>query len=263
MADAASARANLWTVIAVALVAYAACDMTHEVLGHGVACVLSGVRPLSLSTVALQTGTSSRMVAAAGSLANVIVGMLALLLFRRGRGFGAARYFLWLFGSINLLNGTGYLLFSGLLDIGDWAVVIQDHYPRGVWRAFMVAIGATLYLGAIRLIASTMASLVRKGDVDRREVTRLVFPAYIAGGLLFVAGSALNRISPGLILTSGVSSGFGAMAGLAIVPMLLEKRTAEGAGTGAAPMRFSPAWVVAGVLVTLVFVLLLGPGVRL
>src|SRR2546425_9797997 len=103
------ARSNLWTVIAVAIVAYAGCDMVHEVLGHGVACLLVGVRPLSLSTVALQTGTSSRPVAAAGSIANVVFGMLAMWLFRRGRSFGAGRYFLWLFGSINLLNGTGYL----------------------------------------------------------------------------------------------------------------------------------------------------------
>jgi len=56
------ARSNLWTVIAIAILAYAACDMTHEVLGHGVACVLTGVRPLSLSTVALQTGDRKSVV---------------------------------------------------------------------------------------------------------------------------------------------------------------------------------------------------------
>jgi hypothetical protein len=102
-------------VIAIALVAYAACDMVHEVLGHDVACAVTGVQALSLSTVALQTGSSNRFVAAAGSMANVLVGLLALALFRRGRAFGATRYFLWLFAALNLLNGTGYLLFSAVL----------------------------------------------------------------------------------------------------------------------------------------------------
>ncbi len=62
MADAAPAsRANLWMVVAIAIVAYAADDMAHEVLGHGLACAPTGVRPHSLSSVALQTGTSSRL----------------------------------------------------------------------------------------------------------------------------------------------------------------------------------------------------------
>jgi len=257
-------RSNLWTVIAVAIVAYAGCDMAHEVLGHGVACLLVGVRPLSLSTVALQTGTSSRLVAAAGSIANVVFGMLAMWLFRRGRSFGAGRYFLWLFGSINLLNGTGYLLFSGLLDIGDWAVVISGHHPHWVWRAFIAAAGAALYIGAVRLIAGSLISLVRNGGLDRQEVGRLVFPAYIAGGLLLVVGSALNRIDPSLVLTSGVSSGFGAMAGLTIVPRRVEKRTQEAQSAGvSSPLGFNPGWVTTGVLVALAFVLVLGPGVRL
>ena len=265
-------RSNLWTVIAIAIVAYAGCDMAHEVLGHGVACLLVGVRPLALSTVALQTGTSSRLVAAAGSIANVVFGMLAMWLFRRGRSFGAGRYFLWLFGALNLLNGTGYLLFSGLLDIGDWAVVISGHYPHWAWRGFIAAAGAALYIGAIRLIAGNLISLVRSGDVSRRDVGRLVFPSYIAGGLLLVAGSALNRIDPSLVLTSGVSSGFGAMVGLALVPRIVERRTVGGAGPGAGasaaagplrPLPFSRGWVIAGVVVALVFVLVLGPGVRL
>jgi hypothetical protein len=127
-------RANLWTVIGIAMVAYAACDMVHEVAGHGLACALTGVRALSLSTVALQTGSSSRLVAAAGSIANVVVGVLALIAFRRGPRSGATRYFLWLFASLNLLNGTGYLLFSGLLDVGDWAVVIAGFEPHWAWR---------------------------------------------------------------------------------------------------------------------------------
>lgn len=259
-----SAPANLWTVIAVGTVAYAACDMAHEVLGHGLACALTGVRALSLSTVALQTGTSSRLVAAAGSIANVAVGALAMSLFRRGTTFSALRYFLWLFASVNLLNGTGYLLFSGVLELGDWAVVISGLQPHGAWRAVVTVAGAALYFGAVRLISANAISLVRNGQVDRKEWPRLVFPAYVAGGLLLVAGSTLNRVGPSLILLSGVSSGFGAMAGLLFVPRLVEERTVGSAGVAGpvSPLRFSPGWVVAGILVALVFVALLGPGIR-
>lgn len=257
-----SPRTSLWTVIGIALVAYAACDMVHEVLGHGVACALAGVKALSLSTVALQTGTSNRFVAAAGSIANVVAGLLALAVFRRGKPFGAMRYFLWLFAATNLLNGTGYLLFSGVLDFGDWAVVIAGLEPHWAWRAFLVVAGAALYVGTVKLIAARLVSSVREGEVDRLEMPGLIVPAYVAGGLLFVAGAALNPIGPSLILMSGVSSGFGAMAGLAIVPRLVQDGTV-GSSSAGVPLRFSPGWVIAGLLVGLVFVAVLGPGVRL
>lgn len=258
------ARSNLWTVIAIAVVAYAACDMTHEVMGHGVACLLTGVRPLSLSTVALQTSVGNRVVAAAGSIANVIAGTLALIAFLRETTWGPGRFFLWLFAATNLLNGTGYLLFSGVLGIGDWAVVIAQLEPHMAWRGLLAVTGALLYGASIRSVAAAATQVVRDGLVDRREIQRLVFPAYVAGGLLLVAGSALNSIGPSLILTSGVSAGFGAMAGLALVPRIVERRTADSQALSAAPpLPFHVGWVTGGALLALAFIFVLGRGVRL
>jgi hypothetical protein len=126
----------------------------------------------------------------------------------------------------------------------------------------MVVVGAAFYLGAVAQITAMVVSMIREGEVARREVQRLIFPAYVAGGVLFVAGAAFNPVGPSLVLMSGVSSGFGGMAGLAIVPRLVEGRTIEAASTPA-PLRFSPGWIVAGALVALGFVAVLGPGVRL
>jgi hypothetical protein len=265
-----STQSNLWTIAAVAVLAYAACDMTHEVLGHGVACLLlPGVRALGLSTVGLQTDTSSRFVAAAGSIANVAAGLIAAWLFRRGRGFGPARYFAWLFAATNLLNGTGYLLFSGVLDFGDWAVVIAPLQPHALWRLVLVVAGAGLYYAAIRYSATLWLEPIRRAELDPRELPRLIILSYVVGGLLLVAGSALNPVGPQLILLSGASSGFGAMAGLTLVPRIAQgmSRRVEVAGgstdDAAAPrLPFAALWIVLGVLVALLFVLVLGHGVH-
>lgn len=88
-----SEHSNPGTVVAVAIVAYIADDLIHEVLGPGVAAGLTGVPILSLSTVALQTGTSNRLVASAGTIANAAAGMLALGLFTRGKELSIWRYF--------------------------------------------------------------------------------------------------------------------------------------------------------------------------
>jgi hypothetical protein len=256
-------RASLLTVCSIALVAYAACDMIHEAMGHGVASALTpGIRVVSISTVALQTSSESRAVAAAGSVANVIAGALCFALFRRRKGFDATRYFLWLLATINLMDGTGYLFFSGLIDYGDWAVVISALKPHWMWRTIIGVLGIVTYGGVVRFSAAQMATVANATLVERRDVRRLVFPAYLAGGLLLLAGAALNPISPQLILLSGASSGFAAMAGLLFIPRLVERRTKE----SSAPvpvLDFSPVWLILGIVTTVLFVGLLGPGIPL
>src|SRR6266850_3128772 len=112
-------QSNIFTTVAIAITAYALCDLVHEVAGHGIAALMiPGVRFISLSTVALQTTGDSRVVAAAGSIANVLVAAAALGRFHRLSRFSAGGYFLWLFGSLNLLNGSGYPLYSAVLGYG-------------------------------------------------------------------------------------------------------------------------------------------------
>jgi len=256
-------RLSLLTVCSVAVVAYASCDMIHEAMGHGVACaIIPGVRALSISTVATQTSSESRAVAAAGSIANAIAGVLCFALYRRRKGFDATRFFLWLLATINLMNGTGYLFFSGLLDYGDWAVVIAGLRPHWMWRAVIGAVGIAAYWGVVRLSAAQMAVVVRDGLVNRRDVRGLVFSAYVAGGLLLLAGAALNPISPQLILLSGASSGFAAMAGLLFVPRLVERDTQDSSSPAPA-LGFSAGWLALGIVTAAVFVCLLGPGISL
>ena len=258
----AAARSSTVTTVAVAITAYALCDLVHEVAGHGIAALMvPGVRVVSLSTVALQTTGDSRIVAAAGSIANVLVGAAALGLFRRLTRFSAAEYFFWLFGSLNLLNGAGYPLYSAALGSGDWEVVVRGLQPPWLWRIGLGIVGAAGYLGVVLLSARELARAVERKLAARSEIARLVWLAYLAGGALLVAAAAFNPISPSLILLSGLSSGFAAMAGLMLVPGMVERRTV-GLGTGKGLVSESPGWVVAGLVVGTFFVAIVGPGIR-
>jgi hypothetical protein len=56
-----------------------------------------------------------------------------------GRGATPGRYFLWLLMTVSLLQGTGYWLFSGIGNLGNWAKVIEGLTPawpaRVRWRS--------------------------------------------------------------------------------------------------------------------------------
>jgi len=258
-----AARSSIPTIAAVSIVAYAACDLIHEALGHGVACLfVRSVKPVSISSVALQTDGVSRAVAASGTVANIVVGLTALAALRIAHRFTAGTFFAWLLAATNLMNATGYLVLSGATNTGDWGVVIRNASPLWAWRIALIALGVSGYAATVIVVARRLARFVREGMLGSREPGRLAWGAYLAGGTLLVVASALNRISPALILTSGASTGFGAMAGLLAVPPLVERETSAAQPQGPA-LPFRPAWLVAGAIVGALFIGVLGPGVSL
>src|SRR5436309_12335086 len=125
--DARSARVDVPTVIAISALAYTLANIVHEGLGHGGTCLLVGARPTVLNAIFFEydeqaaTLFQQKWISAGGSIANVIVGLPIAWALRRARLAAALRYFLWLFAAVNLLTGFGYLMFSGIGGIGDWA----------------------------------------------------------------------------------------------------------------------------------------------
>ena len=163
---------------------------------------------------------------------------------------------------MNLLNGSGYLLYSAILGSGDWAVVVSGLQPELTWRIGLGMMGAAAYVGAVVLSAGELARVVANDSVSSAEIPGLVLLAYVVGSTLLVAASAFNPIGPRLILLSGVSSGFAAMAGLTAIPRLVENRVGRrGAGAGAVP--FNPGWVVTGFVVAILFTTVVGRGIPL
>jgi hypothetical protein len=136
-------RLDRWTVGAIAVIAYVVANVVHEGLGHGGACVLVGGRPQELNAIFFECSVeglppaAERWLAAGGSIANLVVAVLAWVALQRlPRTWGGARAFSWLLLAVNLLMPFGYLLFSGLGNIGDWAVVV-----RGLEVVFVGVLG--------------------------------------------------------------------------------------------------------------------------
>jgi hypothetical protein len=258
-------RVDFLTVISIAIVAYAATDMVHEAFGHGLTCLFMGFRISRISTVALEAVSDGYLVPASGSIANLLFGGLSLLLFHRARGFSATRYFLWLFALLNMLNGVGYLLFSGLSNFGDWSAVITGFTPPWAWRAGLTLVGGALYIWAVRIGAAAMSELVNQGLVARRDIQSMVMPSYFAGGVLMTVAAVFNPISPILILLSGAAASFGSSCGLINIPGMAGQRSGTEEETGITPAQVLPpsrAWIAAAIPVAAVFVGLLGPGIR-
>ena len=251
---------HLPTALAIAVVAYAGADVVHEV-AHALVCLLSGYGIVSISTVATQATGSSRPLAAAGSIANVTTGMIAWLAFRKARRFDATQYFLWLFGCVSMMN-VGYLLFSAVLDSGDWARVIADLQPPVAWRVGMGLAGLALYLMIIRQASRLILTPVKEGLVSLGEVERLTVSAYLGGSSAMVAASLFNPIGPSLIVISGIGASFGLTCGLLRVAPIVSGHAGRGQSPVGQPITLHRGWIAAGVCVAILFIALLGPGIQ-
>src|SRR5262245_56554223 len=122
---------DVLTVACIAILAYITADISHEAVGHGGACMLVGCTPHPVTSMQFDGDSSqlpqsaSRIIAAGGSVMNLIVAAVAAFLLGRTKLQHPGRwFFLWLLATVSLMQATGYLLYSGLGDIGDWTEVI-------------------------------------------------------------------------------------------------------------------------------------------
>ncbi len=254
------------TVVAIAFVAFALANVAHEAIGHGGACVLAGSKPLVLSSVHFEcdegalTDGGRRVVAAGGTVLNLLVAGLSLVgLLSRRRG-AHGRWFLWLLATVNLFQSAGYLLFSGIGNVGDWADVISGLRPAFAWRAGLALAGAIAYVGVARAAAGWLAPLIgEEGRLARAR--RLAVPSYLAGGLLYCVSSLFNPLGPALLFISAAAASFGGTSGL-----LWFQEWLRGDRIPPSPESIvldrRRGWLVSGVLTAIVFIGLLGPGIR-
>lgn len=141
------------TIVSIAVVAAVAGSLLHEGLGHGVTAWLRGDLVTEWTSNHLNAMRSDRLVDAGGTLVNLAVGAASLAGSYASGKRANLRYFLWFLAAINLLNGAGYFLFSGVLGAGDWAELILGMQQTMAIRVGMAVLGAALYLLVVRMLA--------------------------------------------------------------------------------------------------------------
>ncbi len=106
-----------------------------------------------------------------------------------------------------------------------------------------------------------MVAMVNCGEVAVVDLQRLVLPAYLAGGAVMTIASVFNPISPGLILMSGVGASFGLNSGLLFLPGMVAAKT-RGQTFATRSLAVSFFWVVLAIVISGVFIGVLGPGLH-
>ena len=260
---------DLLTVIAIAVLAYAGANISHEIIGHCGTMVLLGGKCNYISTTYIRTAPELpiewkfRIDAFAGSAANWLVALLCLRLLRAWRSASPGlRFFLWLSTCVNLFLPSTYLLVSPVISFGDWySITIGLGHPF-FWRGGMIVTGALACWLSFRLCSSELSKLIGvEAKHARSTAWSLVIPAYLAGGTISIAAALFGPLPLKWALFVGGVGIFGVTFWLLLLPLRVRARTIPTQGSLVIPR--SVGWLVVGILVASAFVFVLGPGFSL
>ncbi|HEX8686648.1 MAG TPA: hypothetical protein VF654_09100, partial [Pyrinomonadaceae bacterium] len=158
------------TVTAVALVAYAALNVCHEIVGHCGTAALLGMGCIHISSTynpipTLEPTWKYKIIVTAGCAANFAAALVCLVLLRRRRATPALRFFLWLMMSVSLFLPSSYVAAAPVISYGDSYILIRNLPGELFWRCAVVLAGGAACLLSFRLSLAELRRLV--GPVGR------------------------------------------------------------------------------------------------
>lgn len=227
------------TVIALSMLAYTLSVLLHEYLGHAMVCVLLGGHLTELGAFyvnyddAGMPDISIRLIALAGPTVSLIAGVVGLLIMTRmPRGRSHLRYWAWLFGTVNLMTASGYLLFSGVTGLGDLGTsrdgVRYRARPEVPWRSASTVLGAAAYAFVISLSLRRMDALIGgEGTARVARAQKLALTSYLTGSATAVLIGLLNPHGMVILLVSAAASTVGGTSGLVWMMQMLDRRKVD------------------------------------
>lgn len=257
----AQADDDALTICGISLLAWIVANVSHEGLGHALVALATGAPSGVLSTVAWSSAQDTRLVAAAGTLVNLLEAGVLLLALRGAKNApAAARFFLFACAAFNLFTGTGYFFFSGVSGFGDWADVVAGLSPQWVWRGLLIVGGAASYFCAMLVLGVSLVRYVGVEASDTKRLRRLTLVPYFSAVALSLAASALNPLGWQLVLESALPAAAGGNCGL--IWLWHYGRGAQPI-FGSQKLGRSYGWLAAAGAFSLVFIFVLGRGITL
>jgi len=253
---------NTLTIIAISIVAGILTNILHEGVGHGLTALLTGAKSGVLTTVAWSSASDTRLVAAGGTLVNLAAALVFWLALRSVKlASMPMRYFLLIACAFNLFTGTGYFLFSGVTNFGDWAAVISGLPLHWLWRTLLVVVGAASYFIAAVVVGIALVRYVGIPRNQQGRLRKLSLVPYFSGILLASVAGLLNPLGMQLLWQSALPATAGGQSGLLWLQYYIPRDTEPERSPG--QLARSYVWIGLAAVLGILYVVVVGHGITL
>lgn len=261
-ASAQTHRDDTLTICAISVLAAIVSNVLHEGVGHGLIDLLTGAKSGLLTTVAWSSATNSRLVQAGGTLVNLVAALIFWIALRSATSRSiATRYFLLLATAFNLFTGTGYFLFSGATNFGDWADVIAGLNPHWLLRLSLVLIGIVSYFASVLMIGIGLVRYVGVPRSQQARLRKLTLISYVTAVILASISAFLNPLGIQLLWQSALPATAGGQSGLLWLQYYISRRAVP--RQTAESLSRNYVWITLALLLGISYILILGRGVTL
>jgi hypothetical protein len=184
---------HLLTLISIGTISYILADIIHEVIGHGVTCLLLGGQITLLTSVYFRSQTHSFITDTFGPLANLTTGFLIWTFLRKINYFKIYNQLLLLHTmTFNFFWFSWQCFYTGITNKGDFAYDIRGTTELLIWRILLIIVGILSYSGSFYLIVKVFQKTFKtfKNSISRQQLRQLFLIPYLAAGV-----SALVAVS--------------------------------------------------------------------
>jgi hypothetical protein len=145
-------------------------------------------------------------------------------------------------------------MFCGVFGHGDWSALIRAVPHQWVWRAVFVVFGLLLYRTSMNSLTSELRWIYSPA-----RASHALLISYVAGGIIACAGASLDPRGAYAVYHDAALSSFGSSIGILAIARQLPKPAIDFI---AAPMNRRVPWLIAALLASLFYILVLGPGIK-
>lgn len=198
---------DMLSVGAAGLLAYLSADVAHHGLGHPAGCLLMGGRVTRIAATVVECTDTGIVVDLAGPLANLLLGLAALVFARRAQT-DIIRLLLLLAAAVNLFWLGGQVAYSAATATDDWNQLILVLGGSDAVRITLALIGVAIYLAMVRVFDHAFACFARPlGRLPR--LLGIAYAAMVMTALLtalfdVTEKGALYRAAAQILLPSGL-----------------------------------------------------------
>lgn len=266
-------KINIPTLIAITIISWSMVNITHETLGHAGFGLLSGfkIKAVNTTTAYLDADWDNeisqngflkiRLFLIGGVLLNFISGIIALIILKYFRSINVqGRLFLWLFASLSYLVVVMNLVTAPLTGGGDLAEIIRSYDNQLLARIIVLITGIfIMILGYLFLQGSFMPDTKGLWNI-RLSLTLIPIATIVVFQSLSIVRSPFASLPPDQnhLLVSVFAYLHLLLWSLFVIffPFPGKKNTLE----NSLPTR-SISWMIAGAIVALFYLFILGPGI--
>ena len=241
-------------VLPVAVLAAITPAVIHEFIGHGSMCLAVGGHPTVVSTSMFWCTVPTPVVAAGGPAANLLVGLICLMLRLRLRTPAPAlQLYLALVTAFAWFWEGGYAIQAMLLRRGDlYDLLAHTLGPPGIGMSILIALaGATLYIINAAVTRAALLSIAGHATLAS-QVSR---SSWLAGTLAVTIAASISPLGPTNLLDTVLAIG---LAGLPLLVFLPHRGTSPVTGT---PFTSNAMLPVLTAVIWVLFTATLGHGI--